>query len=116
MPDNFFYNNFPRKSIPREVLALGLHLSVFGTGLGPDGHGYLAIRPYLFRPYPSILHHCCALSWKVETIQMRSTHQAMADKCENVDLNFAKTNKNEWSSDVEVEVGVKVIFPKTVEP
>ena len=30
-------DNFPRKSIPGNVLALGLHLTVLGAGLGPDG-------------------------------------------------------------------------------
>ena len=29
----------PGKSITGEFLALGLHLGVFGTGLGPDGPG-----------------------------------------------------------------------------
>ena len=31
--------NFPRKSIPVEVLALGLLLGVFGAGHGPDVPG-----------------------------------------------------------------------------
>ena len=32
-------NNFPKKSSPGVVLALGLLLAVYGPGLGPDGHG-----------------------------------------------------------------------------
>ena len=35
----FYYLNFPRKSVPGEVLALGLLLGAFGDGLGPDGPG-----------------------------------------------------------------------------
>ena len=37
MLKDFYYYNFPRKSIPGNVLALGLHLTVLGAGLGPDG-------------------------------------------------------------------------------
>ena len=37
--DNPFYCNVPRKSIPGHVLALALHLDVFGAGLQPDGPG-----------------------------------------------------------------------------
>ena len=32
-------NNFPKKSSPGGVLALGLLLAVYGPGLGPDGPG-----------------------------------------------------------------------------
>ena len=35
----FGFNNFPQKSRPRVVLALGLILAVYGPGLGPDGPG-----------------------------------------------------------------------------
>ena len=35
----FRFNNFPKKSIPGGVLALGLLLAVYGPGLGPDGPG-----------------------------------------------------------------------------
>ena len=37
--NNPFYCNFPKKSIPGHVLALALHLDVFGAGLQPDGPG-----------------------------------------------------------------------------
>ena len=30
---------FSKNSLPGEVLALALHLDVFGAGLHPDGHG-----------------------------------------------------------------------------
>ena len=33
------FNNFPKKSTPGGVLALGLLLAVYGPGLGPDGPG-----------------------------------------------------------------------------
>ena len=33
------FNNFPKKSSPGGVLALGLLLAVYGPGLGPDGPG-----------------------------------------------------------------------------
>ena len=33
----FGFNNFPKKSSPGGVLALGLLLAVYGPGLGPDG-------------------------------------------------------------------------------
>ena len=39
MLDYFYHLNFPRKSIPGDGLALGLHLGAFGDGLGPDGPG-----------------------------------------------------------------------------
>ena len=35
----FGFNNFPQKSSPGVVLALGLLLAVYGPGLGPDGPG-----------------------------------------------------------------------------
>ena len=35
----FWLNNFPPKSNPGVVLALGLLLAVYGPGLGPDGPG-----------------------------------------------------------------------------
>ena len=35
----FGFNNFPKKSTPGGVLALGLLLAVYGSGLGPDGPG-----------------------------------------------------------------------------
>ena len=35
----FDFNNFPKKSSPGVVLALGLLLAVYGPGLGPDGPG-----------------------------------------------------------------------------
>ena len=35
----FCLNNFPKKSSPGGVLALGLLLAVYGPGLGPDGPG-----------------------------------------------------------------------------
>ena len=34
---NSCYCNIPKKSIPGHVLALALHLNVFGAGLQPDG-------------------------------------------------------------------------------
>ena len=37
----FGFYNFPRKSSPWGVLALGLLLAVYGPGLGPDGPGCL---------------------------------------------------------------------------
>ena len=37
--DNSCLNNFSKKSVPGEVLALALHLGVFGAGLHPDGPG-----------------------------------------------------------------------------
>ena len=37
--NNPFYCNFPKISIPGHVLALALHLDVFGAGLQPDGPG-----------------------------------------------------------------------------
>ena len=33
----FGFYNYPQKSSPGVVLALGLLLAVYGTGLGPDG-------------------------------------------------------------------------------
>ena len=39
IPNNPCYCNFPKKSIPGHVLALALHLDVFGAGLQPDGPG-----------------------------------------------------------------------------
>ena len=33
------FNNFPKKSVPGGVLALGLPLAVYGPGLGPEGPG-----------------------------------------------------------------------------
>ena len=36
---NIFKYNFPKKSSPGVVLALGLLLHVYGPGLGPDGPG-----------------------------------------------------------------------------
>ena len=36
---NPFYCNFLKKSSPGHVLALALHLDVFGAGLQPDGPG-----------------------------------------------------------------------------
>ena len=35
----FGFNNFPKKSTPGGILALGLLLAVYGPGLGPDGPG-----------------------------------------------------------------------------
>ena len=35
----FDFNNFPKKSSPGVVLALGLLLVVYGLGPGPDGPG-----------------------------------------------------------------------------
>ena len=40
MLENFYYYNFHGKSIPGEVLALGLLPSVFMAGHGPDGPGF----------------------------------------------------------------------------
>ena len=39
MPNIFGFYNFPKKSSPGGVLALGLLLAVYGPGLGPDGPG-----------------------------------------------------------------------------
>ena len=39
MLNNLCFNNFSKKSTPGEVLALALHLGVFGAGLHPDGPG-----------------------------------------------------------------------------
>ena len=39
MLNTFGFNNFPQKSSPGVVLALGLLLAVYGPGLGPDGPG-----------------------------------------------------------------------------
>ena len=39
MLENFYYYNFHGKSIPGEVLTLGLLPGVFGDGHGPDGPG-----------------------------------------------------------------------------
>ena len=36
----FCFNNFPQKSSPGVVLALGLLLAVYGPGLGSDGPGF----------------------------------------------------------------------------
>ena len=41
MLNNLCYNNFAQKSSPGGILALGLHLAVYGPGLGPDGPGGL---------------------------------------------------------------------------
>ena len=35
--NNSYYCNFPKKSTPGAVLALAIHLDVFGAGLQPDG-------------------------------------------------------------------------------
>ena len=35
----FGFYNYPQKSSPGGVLALGLLLAVYGPGLGPDGPG-----------------------------------------------------------------------------
>ena len=35
----FDFNNFPKKSSPGVVLALGLPLAVYGPGPDPDGPG-----------------------------------------------------------------------------
>ena len=35
--DKSYCYNFPKKSIPGDVIALALHLGVFGAGLQPDG-------------------------------------------------------------------------------
>ena len=37
--DNFSFNNFSKKSLLGEVLAIALHLGVFVAGLHPDGPG-----------------------------------------------------------------------------
>ena len=37
--DKSYCYNFPKKTIPGDVLALALHLGVFGTGLQPDDPG-----------------------------------------------------------------------------
>ena len=37
----FGFNNFSKKSTPGGILALGLLLAVYGSGLGPDGPGCL---------------------------------------------------------------------------
>ena len=39
MFEDFYYYSFPRKSIPGNVFARGLHLTILGAGLGPDGPG-----------------------------------------------------------------------------
>ena len=39
--DNFCFNNFSKKSIPGDVLALGLLLAVCGPGHDPAGPGCL---------------------------------------------------------------------------
>ena len=39
MLSNICYNNFAQNSSPGGVLALGLLLTVYGPGLGPDGPG-----------------------------------------------------------------------------
>ena len=39
MLNTFGFNNFPQKSSPGVILALGLLLAVYGPGLGPDGPG-----------------------------------------------------------------------------
>ena len=39
MLNNLCFNNFPKKSTPVGVLALGLLLAVYDPGLGPDGPG-----------------------------------------------------------------------------
>ena len=39
IPNNPCYKNFPKKLITWHVLALALHLGVFGAGLHPDGPG-----------------------------------------------------------------------------
>ena len=41
MLDNSYYYNFPIKSIPLEVLALGRHLGVFSARYGTHGPGCL---------------------------------------------------------------------------
>ena len=41
MLENFSFYNLPRKSIPGVVLAHGLLLGVFRSGLGPDFLGCL---------------------------------------------------------------------------
>ena len=35
----FGFYNFPKKSSPGGILALGLLLAVYGPGIGPDGPG-----------------------------------------------------------------------------
>ena len=37
--NNSYFCNLLKKSTPGDVLALALHLGVFGTGLQPDGPG-----------------------------------------------------------------------------
>ena len=39
MLNNICFSNFTQKSSPGGVLALGLLLAVYGSGLGPDGPG-----------------------------------------------------------------------------
>ena len=39
MLNKLCFNNFAQKSNHGGVLALGLHLAVYGPGLGPDGPG-----------------------------------------------------------------------------
>ena len=39
MLNNLCFNNFSKNSLSGEVLALALHLGVFGAGLHPDGPG-----------------------------------------------------------------------------
>ena len=39
MVNIFGFNNFPKKSTPGGVLALGLLLAVYDPGPGPDGPG-----------------------------------------------------------------------------
>ena len=41
--DKSYYYNHPKKSIPGDVLALALHLGVFGSGLQADGLGHLKL-------------------------------------------------------------------------
>ena len=38
-PEKPFSCNYSKNSLPGEVLALALHLGVFGAGLHPDGPG-----------------------------------------------------------------------------
>ena len=40
-PEHLLFLQFLKKSLSGEVLALALHLSVFGAGLQPDGPGCL---------------------------------------------------------------------------
>ena len=49
IPNNFCFNNFSKKSIPGDVLALGLLLAVYGPGLGPDVPG-CRDKPYVNQP------------------------------------------------------------------